>query len=180
MCTNSTMCNSELTAICEHFPFKSVLLSCVLDDCNNKLSFLARSPSTRHDYTVSLRNMNLGQSRVTHFKKACFFKIIPESPFCDRRWWRWTAFFRLKIEIFQYKKRMPEDRVHQHSSVYVESMTRMRNLFNSTISSTNSLLHLPIRNFFLRLHVLDNRPFLFSQLFCYFLVSIEKIHDSYL
>ena len=56
--------------------------------------------------------MNLGQSRMTRFKKACFFKITPESPFCDRRWWRWTAFVRLKIEIFQYKKRMPEDRVH--------------------------------------------------------------------
>ena len=88
-------------------------------------------------------NINLGQSRLTHFKKASFVKI-PESTFCDRRWWRWTAFFRLKIEIFQYKKRMPEDRVRQHSSVYVESMTRMRDLFNSTISSTLSEFFSPL------------------------------------
>ena len=52
----------------------------------------------------------------------------------------------MKIEIFQYKKRMPhEDRVRmQHSSVYVESMTRMRNLFNSTISSTLSEFFSPL------------------------------------
>ena len=50
----------------------------------------------------------------------------------------------LKIEIFQYKKRMPEDRVRQHSLVYVESMTRMRNLFNSTISSTLSEFFSPL------------------------------------
>ena len=76
-------------------------------------------------------------------RRPVFFKI-PESPFCDRRWWRWTAFFRLKIEIFQYKKRIPEDRVRQHSSVYVESMTRMRDLFNFTISSTLSEFFSPL------------------------------------